>query len=136
MATVSATASAVQSGMQQLRVQQARRTAEQLEVQAASLARQAQTAERNANRAEEEARSLSVESNRTQVAAGRARQGLAMLSTASAMRTQLATTLDQVLARNSPTSSSSGTDAASASSGKPVVNAQGELTGTLINTTA
>lgn len=129
-------ASAVQSGMQQLRVQQARRTAEQLEVQAASLARQAQTAQRNADRAQEEARGLAVESNRTQVAAGRARQGLAMLSTANAMQAQLGNTVDQVVARNGSTPTTASGTSANSSSNAPVVNAKGELTGTLINTTA
>lgn len=128
-------ASAVQSGMQQLRVQQARRTAEQLEVQAASLAHQAQAAQRNADRAQEEARGLAVESNRTQVAAGRARLGLAMLSTANTMQAQLGNTVDQVVARNSEPTTTSGTSATSSST-TPVVNAKGELTGTLINTTA
>lgn len=72
-----ATASpAFQQGFAQLKVQQARRNAEQAEVTARALQTQAANASRAADQAQENARDLTVRSDQAQLNAGRAREGL------------------------------------------------------------
>lgn len=141
MTTVSATASASQYGLQQLRLQQARRTAEQAEATARALNAQAGNAQRVADRAQEDARSLSVQANQAESTAGQARQGLAALSTAQQAFARLSNTADQVVAREpTPVAAAPVTTApvapTPAADAAPVVNTQGQVTGTVINTTA
>jgi hypothetical protein len=124
------TSSAVQNGYQQFKLLQAKRSADEAEQTAQALQAQARDARRKADRADQNAQALAVESNSAQANAGRARQGLAAVQTATQMQTQLMTTTDQVIQKQQDTESS--TSAPSA----PVVNVQGQLTGTVVNTTA
>lgn len=131
MASVSSTSGANQYGWQQLKLQQARRNADQAEQVARSLKYEANAAQRVADRAEENARVLGVKSDDAQVKAGQARQGLAALSSEQQAGKLLANKVDQVLGRQQATATPS-TGAANAS-GSAVVNAQGQVTGTIIN---
>lgn len=133
MASVSSTSSANQYGWQQLKLQQAVRNADQAEQEAQSLKTQANDAQRVADRAQENARSLYVQSDQAQAKAGQARQGLVAIGTAQQSVTQLSNTVDQVLTRK-PVSTS--TTQSTSTSPAAVVNSQGQVTGTVINTTA
>lgn len=131
VSTTSAAQSASQSGWQQLKLQQARQNAEQAERVAQSLSAQASEAKRSADRAQENARDISVRSDQAQVVAGRARQGLAAISSASVMQAQLVRVVDQSAVRLEAQTKSKTQQQSS-----PVVNTQGQLTGTVINTSA
>ncbi|MRR51625.1 MAG: hypothetical protein EG825_12045 [Rhodocyclaceae bacterium] len=131
-ASISGTQSIVQSGLQQLKLQQARRNAEQAEQTAQALQVQADEAQRRAAREQENARSLSVQADQAQTNAGRARQGLASIQTASDSVAQLGNVVDQVITKQQAAPAAT----SSVQESKPVVNTQGEVTGTLINTTA
>jgi len=130
--SVSGTQSIVQSGLQQLKLQQARRSAEQAEQTAQALQTQANDAQRRAAREEEQARSLSVQADQAQGNAGRARQGLALIQTANESLTQVGNVVDQVIKKQQSVQTST----QSVLESKPVVNTQGQVTGTVINTTA
>ena len=134
MASVSTTSSAQaasQSGWQQLKLQQARQNAAQAEQVAQSLAAQAGEAKRTADRAQENARNISVQSDQAQAVAGRARQGLAAINSASVAQAQLVHVVEQAAPRQEAQ-----TKAKIQQQSAPVVNTQGQLTGTVINTTA
>jgi len=141
MTTISSSSgmqNAVQSGLQQLRLQQAKRNADQAEQMARALQVEAAAAQQVAVRAQENAQSLTVKSGQAEATAGQARQGLAMIKTAGQMQAQLGVTASTVVKQQSSQSSTT-LDAAvqtSASSATPVVNTQGQLTGTLVNVTA
>jgi len=130
--SVSGTQSIVQSGLQQLKLQQARRSAEQAEQTAQALQTQANDAQRRAAREQENARSLSVQADQAQGNAGRARQGLALIQTANESLTQVGNVVDQVIKKQQSVQTST----QSVQESKPVVNTQGQVTGTVINTTA
>jgi len=145
MSPVSSTSSASQYGWQQLKLQQAKRNADQAEQTAQTLKAQASDAQRVADRAQENARSLSVQSDQAQANAGQARQGLAALGNEQQAITQLSNTVDQVLARqqiststtkNATTSATGASTVSPKSLTPPVVNSQGQVTGKIINTTA
>ncbi len=142
MASVSSVSSASQYGFAQLRLQQARRDAEQAETTAQALKAQANQAQREAVSANENARNLSVQASQAQENAGQARQGLAAMSTAQQSITQLSNTVDQVQARQTapetatPSTRTSVASNAAASISAPVTNTQGQVTGKIINTTA
>jgi hypothetical protein len=123
--------SAVQAGWQQFRLQQAQRTADQAEQEAQSLRAQAANAERSANRAQENARSLAADADRAEGDAGRARLGLATLETSGRMKTALASTVQQVVTKEQVQQT---TQASTPT--QPVTNAQGQVTGTLVNVAA
>jgi uncharacterized phage infection (PIP) family protein YhgE len=95
MATVSSV-SAMQYGVQQLRIQQAQRSAAQAEQNARALEAQANHARRTAARAEDDARNLEVQSGQARSAAGRVRQGLAAMESASEMQQSLGKTANVV----------------------------------------
>lgn len=133
-ASLSGTQPIVQSGLQQLKLQQARRNAAQAEQTAQALQTQADEAQRRAAHEQENARSLSVQADQAQGDAGRARQGLALIQTSSDSVTQLGRVADQVIQKQQ--SSQAATPAPSVQESKPVVNTQGQVTGTVINTTA
>lgn len=124
--------SATQSGWQQLKLQQARRNADQAEQTARSLQAQALDAQKTADQEQENARSLTVQSDQAQSAVGRARQGLAALSSLSQMQVQLTRVADQVIEKVQNAQPAAPAPESSA----PVVNTQGQLTGTVVNTTA
>lgn len=139
MAVISSTAGSqtvAQGALQELRIQQARQNAGKAEQVARSLRQQAVEAQRNADRADENARSLSVQSAQAESIAGRARQGLAAMRSVGEMQTQLSQAVGRIseqLESGLPVSDVSG-DVAPAL--VPVVNTSGQITGTLINTTA
>lgn len=134
MATISLSGaqSAAQSGLAQLRLQQARRNAEQAEQVARSLQAQARDAQQQAGEAQENARSVAAQANQAQGIAGQARQGLAVIKTVSQMQTQLGNVVSQAAERIAEPAVASQTPAPPA----PVINTQGQATGTVINTTA
>ena len=127
--------SATQDAWQQLKLQQAKRDADRADQTATSLQIQAQDAQRVASRAEEVARSLSVQAEQAQSEAGRARQGLASLSSLGQVDQLLTHVVDQASQRTQSSSQPAPPAKATAST-KPVVNTQGQVTGTLVNTTA
>lgn len=139
MTTVSSASSATQYGMQQLKLQQARHEADQADQTAQVLQKEAQGARRDANRANEKARTLSSEADRAQVVAGQARQSLAAMGSERQMLGQLSNTMNQVASRlgnATPSPTQTIQTNQSASQASPIVNTQGQMTGTLINTTA
>lgn len=135
MATISSLSgaqSAAQSGLRQLRLQQAKRDAEQAEQIARSLQAQAQSAQQYANEAVERARTITSQSDQAQATAGQARQGLAAVSTVTQMQSQLSGVVTQVTEKLAPPKPAQ----AVKSSPPPVVNTEGQVTGTVVNTTA
>lgn len=141
--------SAVQSGWQQLKLQQAQRNATQAEQNARALEAQASSAKRDADRAQDDARSLEVQSGQARDDAGRARQGLAAIRSTQDMQVRLGNTVDQALKLQSGTETASTATTAEApapavataatasttSTAAPVINTQGETTGRIINIT-
>jgi hypothetical protein len=145
ISSTSGSQAAFEYGYQQIKLQQAQRTANQAEQNARALAAQANEAKRTADRAQEGARTLEVQSDKADTAAGQARQGLAALKTQSTYQSSLETTLNSVIATQSAsaaaavattTSTTASTTPPPASVSAPVVNTQGEITGTIVNTTA
>lgn len=139
MAAISSTVvgaqAAMQAGWQQLRLQQAKQNAERAEANAQALSARAANAQRDADRAQENARTLSVQSSQAQDVAGQARQGLAMIRSVGEMQTQLSNTVSQVVERQEVAPvvvDSAPQEEVSA----PVVNLSGQVTGTVVNTTA
>lgn len=155
MATsISSVSSTVQSGYAQLKLQQARRNAEQAEVTAQALSQQAQQAKGEANQAQENARQLSVQSDRAQTGAVQARQGLMAMRSAAEAGDRLGTAYDKIAqaigtktettvaaapadaAIASAATTTAVTPAVTAPTSNPVVNDKGQTTGTLINIVA
>jgi chromosome segregation ATPase len=134
ISSISGAQSAAQSGLQQLRLQQAKRNAEQAEQVANSLQAQARDAQQRASEAQENARSISAQSDQARTTAGQARQGLAALSTGSQMQSQLSQVVGQVVEKQK--AAEPPPVAAAKSPAPPVTNTQGQVTGTVINTTA
>lgn len=131
MPTVPSTSAspAMQYGLSQLRLQQTRRNAEQAEQAAQSLQAQAAAARRDADQADEKARSLEVDAAKAQSSAASARQGLAMLQSTGDNEARLTRVSSNMVVQQSGQQS--------ATSGKaPVVNAQGQVTGRVVNVTA
>lgn len=159
MPSVSTTASAspaFQQGFAQLKIQQAKRAAEQAEASARALQAQAQDARRAAEQAQETASELSVRSRQADHVAGRAREGLAAIRSLSDTSTRLEQTYERVAA-----SMRGGEGVAAAPAAAPVeaistvppvaavsaavpavpaggvsVNALGQATGKVVNTVA
>lgn len=121
---------AVQNGYQQFKLLQAKRSADEAEQTARALQAQAWDARRRADRADQNAQSLAIESDMAQATAGKARQGLAAVQTAAQMQVQLTTATEQVVQKQQ------GTESGPSTLSTPVVNVQGQLTGTVVNTTA
>lgn len=138
--TTSGTQAATQIGWQQLKLQQARRNAEQAEQTAQALQSQASQAQRSADQAQEAARSITVQSDQATSYAGRARQGVAAAQSVGQMQTQISNVVDQVTAKQQAAAPAAVTPVTASTSAAPaptpVVNIQGQVTGTLINTTA
>lgn len=128
MASVSVASSANQYGVQQLRYQELRRNADKAEQTAQSLKAQADNAQRVVERDKEKARSLSVQSDQAREDSVQARLKLANLNSAKQTISQLTRVVDQVIAREQ--------SSAQKANPSPVVNAQGQVTGTIINATA
>lgn len=122
---------AIQGMMQQLRVQQAKRNADQAETVAQALAAKAGEARQVAARAQENARNLTVKADQASNAAGQARQGALIENSVSEMQTRLFNTVERVSERTEAEVS-----AAITTSPPPVLNTSGQLTGVVVNTTA
>lgn len=136
MSAISSTTSAqsaAQAVWQQLKLQQAQRNAERAEQTAHALQAQAANAQQVASDAQQNAQVLSTRSNEAQSVAGQARQGLAIIRSVDQMQTQLSSIATQVVERGQALPQTSTT---SQTAKAPVVNTQGQVTGTVINTTA
>jgi len=132
VSSLSGTSSVDYSGLSQLRVQQAQRNAEQAELAARSLAQQAREAQRVALDAQENARSLSAQASQAETNAGQARLNLAEIRSGEQVQVQLSASVAKV----SETLTVAPPPTAVQSTPAPVVNTQGQLTGTVVNTTA
>lgn len=113
----------------QLQQQQAQRAADQAELKARSLQAQAREAQSVAQQARENARSLSVRADQASSEASSAALGLVQsrsLAKTQGQLTDLQQQVKSVLVSLSGTSTSTG-------SAKPVLNAQGQTTGSVIN---
>ena len=119
---------ATQYGASQVQLQEAKRIAAQAEQTANALQTAARNARLDAERATDKARTLESRSDRASNVAQVARQGLAAADTRGAAFSRLQTTLDAVVTRID--------NKADSVPVQPVVNAQGETTGQIVNTTA
>lgn len=131
VSSISGAQSAAQSGLQQLRLQQARRDAEQAEQVARSLEVQARAAQLKASEAQQNAQSITLQSDQAQTNAGQARLGLALINTVGQMQTRLSNVVEQVVAKQKAAEPS-----VAAAPPVAVINTEGQTTGTVINTTA
>lgn len=130
--SISGAQSASQFVFQQLKLQQAQRSADQAGQEAQALQNQANSARLTAQRAQENARALEVQSGQAQENAGRARQGLAALKSLSQFQTQLSGTLEKVAqAQDSVTP-----PPPPPQTSQPVVNTDGQVIGATVNVTA
>ena len=118
-------AGAISFGTDQLRVQQAKRNADQAEASARSLRRAATSAQQAADATQESARTLQVRSDQAQVDAGQARQQVTSLQSVRTLQQGFDTVRTQI---------AEGLKSLDAPA--PVVNAEGQTTGTLVNVTA
>ncbi|MCK9389140.1 MAG: hypothetical protein M0Q22_12225 [Sulfuritalea sp.] len=132
ISSLSGAQSAAQSGLAQLRLQQAKREAEQADQVARSLQAQAQSAQLKASQADQEARAITTQADVAESSAGQARQGLALVKTSGQMQTQLSGVVTQVVEKQK----SAAPPAPVQTPAAPVTNVQGQVTGTVINTTA
>lgn len=115
--------------MSQLQVRQAQSEAERAEASARILRARAQSAERSAMQAQENARSLRVQSDQAQQEAGRARQNVSSLQVMQKTGDEIGKLRQQI----------SEVTTKMAEPGifpQPVINHEGQATGTMINTTA
>jgi hypothetical protein len=112
--------------LQDLKVQQAKRQAQQAESVARSLSAAANAAQGEAERAIENARALYLRSNQAASAAGQARQAVGQLQATADIGMHVAATVSQASERVTGAQMVSG----------PVVNTSGQVTGTVVNTTA
>lgn len=130
--SLSGTPSVAQSGLAQFRLQQATRDAEQAEQVARSLQAQARDAQQQAGEAQQKARSIAAQATQAQSIAGQARRGVAAAETVGQLQTQLTNVNSQVTEKLKIALPTIRTRTAPA----PVINSQGQITGTLINTIA
>lgn len=132
MAAISSTVgmqAATQAGYQQFELLNAKRAAEKAEQVARALEEKAGDAQRVADRANARAQTLAVQSKQARNIAGQAYQGLAVMKTVSGMQAGLLNLADQVIARQQVAAAVNTVQA-------PVVNTSGQVTGTVVNTTA
>lgn len=133
MATISfltSASSAAVSGSQQFRLQQAVRDADQAQLTARALAAAARDAQQYADQAVQNARAIRGQAAQAQNSADQARQGVAAVKAAGQAHVELVGAVDVV------TETLKTVEPATTSAEAAVVNTQGELTGTLVNTTA
>jgi hypothetical protein len=117
---------------QRMQQQQAERAADQADQKARALKGQAQQAEGEAARAEESARSLQVEATQANQRAGEARQSLASLKSLEDVQGFLQKTRTQI----ADSTVAAAAKPAAEPVKPPVVNVEGQKTGTLVNVTA
>lgn len=137
MATSSVSGSQGLSGgiWAQLQQQQVQRVADQAEQKARALRAQAGQAQGEADRAQENARSLKVQSQQAQGDAANARMSLASMQSIDAARSQFGEWRAQ-LATALESGSAPVASVAATSTAQPVLNAEGQTTGSLISITA
>lgn len=116
----------VSGAFAQLQRQQAERAADQAEQRARALQAETQRARSEAEQAQERARSLEVETDQATSEAQRARSGLAAARSLQQVDAQFGQLREQIAQVVAP-------EPAAAPPARPVVNAQGEVTGTVIN---
>ena len=122
-----------QSIVQQLRLQEAKRSAAEAQYQAQTLQAQADAAQHSADSEQERARSLRVDASQAQSQAGQASQGLSALQSLSQMSTALGAAYTKVAQAQQGASAPA---AAQPQAKQPVVNTQGQTIGTVVSTTA
>ena len=110
----------------QMQQQQAQRAAEQAEQRAQSLQAETRRARADAERAQDRVRTLEVETSQAERTAERARGGIAASESLQQLDGQLSTLQEDIR-------STFPTPADGEPPPRPVVNAQGQLTGTVIN---
>ena len=134
MATISSSSSASigQSVLSQLQLQQAQRNAERADANARSLQAQARQAQQVAVDAQATARSVSSQADRAQSDASQARLSLAVIRNGSQVQNDLTSAVGNV----AETLKVASPAVSPPSPATPVVNTQGQLTGTVVNTTA
>jgi multidrug resistance efflux pump len=128
---VTSTQDVTSAAFAQLQQQLAQRNAEQAEQRARNLQSQTRQAKAEADRAQERARSLEVQTDQARNEADRVRSGLAASESIREVQTQLGELSTSIRSAFPPEGAAESSDAPA-----PVVNAQGQLTGTLINTSA
>ncbi|MDP2401833.1 MAG: hypothetical protein Q8M66_07625 [Actinomycetota bacterium] len=128
--TSSGTDQAMQAAWAQLQLQQARRFADQANQEARALSEKASEAQTNADRAQEGARTLRVEAGQARDVATGAQRNVR----ASESLSQVGETVNAVVSNAVQSQArTQSTTQAEAAAPQPVVNTQGETTGTLIN---
>lgn len=135
MAAISSTVgaqAAAQAAFQQLRVQQAKRSADQAELAARTLREEADSAQRAADRAQAKADSLYARSAQARTVAGQARQGTAISKSVEVMQARLVHTANQIGERQAQANPASAQTQAE-NVAAPVVNTSGQVTGTVVN---
>lgn len=120
----------------QLQQQQARRAVDQAEQKAQALRVQADDAQAEADRAQENARSLKVRSDQAQGAASDAQVNLVSLKSVGHLQAQFGELRTQLASALGNTPAAADGSGAASEAAKPVVNAQGQTTGTLVSVTA
>lgn len=121
------------SGWQQLQLQKAQREADQAMQNARSLQGRAKEAERVADRAQENARSLRGQSEHALNSAEQAKRGVVGMKSTDQLKIRLSDIYERVAQSQQVQPSRESTETVQA---QPVVNSDGQKTGTLISTTA
>ena len=136
MAIGSATSSSSvsQSIVQQLRLQEARRAADEAQFKAQALQAQANDAQQTADREQERARSLRVDASQAQAQAGQASQGLKAIQSLSQLTTSLSNVYTEVAKAQQEIPAQTNTQPQQST--QSVVNAQGQTIGKVVNVTA
>lgn len=129
-------ATSISSSSSQFKLQQAKRDVERAEQKARSLEAQASDAKQQASQAARYAGAVASQADLAQANAGQARQTLAVIKTTAQLQAQLVNQLKDVVAQTSKTQDSAEPAAASQVTVAPVINTTGQLTGTVVNTTA
>lgn len=132
ISSISGAQSVAQSVLQQLRLRQAIRNAQEAEDTARSLQIAAREARQRASEAQQEARSVTSEADQAQAVADGSRQGLAAIKTAGEIQERLSNTLTRTADRLKLGNAI----APPLNSAQPVINGEGQRTGALINTVA
>lgn len=128
---IAGTSGTISAAFAQMQQRQAERSAELAEQRARSLQTETRQARAEAERAQERARTLEVETDQAVDEAGRARRGV---SATEALQ-ELDTRFDALRTSISTAFPPSGEPSESPPA-RPVLNAQGEVTGTVINVSA
>ena len=127
---ISNTSGPTSAAFAQLQRQQAERNAAQAEQRARSLQAETREARAEADQAQERARTLEVETDQATGEAQRARSGVAASRELQGLDTQFSELRGQIAEAFPPA------EVPATPAPRPVVNAQGEVTGTVINVEA